>query len=452
LINKNLIPKEALMTLNNLQINGYCSYLVGGCVRDLLLNKQPKDYDICTIAKPEKVKSIFNKVIDTGIKYGTVTVLINNIPIEVTTYRTDGDYSDGRRPNKVEFGTDVVLDVSRRDFTINGLLYDGNNVIDHVEGLKDLIHKNIQAIGSPNYRFIEDALRMIRAIRFACQLNFNIEQETFKAISCHAPLILNVSWERIRDELIKILISNNPSKGIRLLQKTNLLRYILPELQDCYGFDQHNHHHHKDAFEHILKVVDSVPNNITIRLAALLHDIAKPKTFSIGEDGIGHFYSHHIEGAEMSKVILNRLKLDNKTIDDVFILIREHMSRYPKLRNASVKKLINRVGKDNVENLINLQIADIIGSNPPYDFTNVLEMKKEINRVLNEKEPISLKDVAINGDDLIELGMNPGPEMGNLLKKLLEIILINPNLNTKEELLEAAVKMRSARAGKHDTL
>lgn len=443
IINKDLIPIEVLSVLYDLQGKGYVSYLVGGCVRDLILGKTPKDYDICTVATPDEIKIVFKntKVIDTGLKYGTVTVLFNKVPIEVTTFRKDGNYSDGRRPDKVKFGTSILQDVERRDFTMNGLLFDGNKIYDYIKGENDLKRKKINTIGKPDDRFKEDSLRMLRAIRFSCQLGFSINPDVLLSIRRNRDLIKNVSQERIRDELIKILLSDYAIKGVELLKATELLKLILPELDKCIGFDQKNKHHRKNIYNHIIKVLDSVPNNLEVRLAALLHDIAKPITFTLGEDGEGHFYSHHLEGYSMTKTILKRLKFDNETIEKVAILVKEHMSRYPKLRSASVKKLIGRVGKENIENLINLQIADIIGSKPPYDFKNIIELQQEIERVLNEKEPISLKDLAINGNDLIKIGMKPGKDIGSLLKFLLSLILETPEFNIKENLLKQAKVM-----------
>lgn len=437
MIDKSKIPVEVLDVLNKLNTKGYISYLVGGCVRDLLLGKTPKDYDICTVAIPDEIKMVFsdNKVIDTGLKYGTVTVLTNNTPIEITTFRKDGNYSDGRRPDKVSFGTSVLQDIERRDFTINGLLFDGENIHDYTKGRTDIKKRRINTIGKADNRFREDSLRMMRAIRFSCQLEFEITQHVLDSIKKNSESIKNVSQERIRDELVKILLSNYPARGIELLKETDLLKYILPELDKCIGFDQKNKHHCKNVYSHILKVLDSVPNNLEIRLAALLHDIAKPVTFTIGEDREGHFYSHHTEGYGMTKGILKRLKFDNDTIQNVSILVKEHMSRYPKLRCSTVKKLINRVGKENMENLINLQIADIIGSKPPYDFEDIIELRKEVERIINAKEPLSLKDLAINGHDLMKLGMKPGKEMGLMLNYLMQIILEEPEFNTKDKLI-----------------
>jgi tRNA nucleotidyltransferase (CCA-adding enzyme) len=281
---------------------------------------------------------------------------------------------------------------------------------------------------------------MIRAIRFSCQLDFKIHYVTREGIAEHAELIKNVSQERIRDELIKILLSNKPSEGIFMLSKLGLLQYILPELQACVGFDQHNKHHRKNIFDHILKVLDNTPSVLNVRLASLFHDISKPETFTIGEDGVGHFYSHHKIGADKTREIMKRLKFDNETIDNVCILVYEHMSRFPKIREGSVKKLLRRIGEQNIDDLINLQIADIIGSKPPYDFEDVILLKNELKRIIETKEPISVKQLAVNGHDLIELGIEPSKRMGEILNELLQMVMEHPEANNKEHLLEIVKK------------
>ncbi len=444
------LPSYIRNIINVLNIYQYEAYVVGGAVRDALLGKEPKDYDIVTSAKPDKVIDIFEKlnyqVIPTGLKHGTVTVLDEGNPIEITTFRVDGKYSDNRSPDTVTFVETLEEDLSRRDITINAMAYHPDlGIIDYFSGESFLEQKCIKTVGNANERFKEDALRMMRVIRFACQLDFEIERYTFEGIQINAELIKNVSNERVRDELVKILLSDCPTKGIELLQKSGLLQYVLPELNKCVGFDQRNPHHNKDVFKHTLKVLENVPKNINIRLAALLHDIGKPTTFSVGEDGVGHFYSHHLKGYDLTQDILRRLKFDNKTVENVSILVKEHMSRYPHIRKSSIKKLINRIGKNNIDDLINLQIADIIGSIPPYDFKNVIDLKEEIYRVLNEKEPLSIKDLNINGYDLINIGMEPGKQMGEILNKLLEMVLENPDLNTKDILLEEAKRLREVK-------
>jgi len=441
MIDKSKIINEAFYVLNKLYEHKYESFLVGGCIRNMLLEKDVKDWDVTTQAKPSEVINIFEKehhVIPTGIKHGTVTVIINEIPIEITTYRTDGEYSNNRHPDSVKFVSIVKDDVDRRDFTINGLLYNGHDVVDCVGGLKDLNQRKIRAIGNADDRFSEDSLRMMRCIRFSCQLGFDIVKSTIQSIERNAELIKNVSKERIRDELIKILMSDKPSKGIGLLAKTNLLKYILPELQICVGFNQHNKHHNKNVFNHILKVLENTPAVLNLRLAALFHDVSKPETFSMDENG-GHFYSHHKVGADKTREIMKRLKFDNETIDNVCILVYEHMSRFPKLREGSVKKLLRRLEKHNVEDLINLMIADIIGSKPPYDFENVVLLKNELKRIIETKEPIAINQLAINGHDLIELGIKPGKRMGKILNELLQLAMDKPEMNTKDQLLSIAI-------------
>lgn len=320
------IPNYVEYVMIHLQENKYKVYLVGGGVRDIFNNKEPKDYDLTTSATPEQVKKLFRKVVSTGEKHGTVTVIVLGEHIEVTTLRRDGIYKDNRHPEEVMFTTGLKEDVARRDFTINSIAIDiDGNVYDYFNGLKDIENKIIRAVGDPDKRFNEDALRMIRAIRFSAQYDFDIEEETENSIIRNAYLIQMVSKERIRDELCKILISNYPGYGIEMLQKCNLLQYIIPELCECINFDQRNIHHDKNVFDHIISVLNYTPNILNVRLAALLHDIGKPMCFTIDENNQGHFYQHHIIGAEMTKSILERLKFDTKTINNVSILVKEHM-------------------------------------------------------------------------------------------------------------------------------
>ena len=274
-----MIPQKVEYILMHLEFNGYNAYLVGGSTRDIFNYKNPKDYDICSNATPEQVKKLFNKVILTGERHGTVTVILNGEHFEITTLRKDGIYKDNRSPEEVYFTSDLKEDVSRRDFTINSICIDVNrNVYDYFGGIKDIENKIIRAVGKAEDRYTDDSLRMLRAIRFSCQHNFTIEENTFQAIIKNAYLIQMISKERIRDELCKILMSDSPSKGIRLLQETGLLQYIIPELCECVGFKQYNIHHDKDIFEHILAVLDNTPKILEVRLGALLHDIAKSFT------------------------------------------------------------------------------------------------------------------------------------------------------------------------------
>ena len=437
-----MIPQKVEYILMHLEFNGYNAYLVGGSTRDIFNYKNPKDYDICTDATPKQVKSLFAKSYDTGLKHGTVTIVLKDEHYEVTTMRKEGAYKDNRSPEEVYFTNDLKEDVSRRDFTINSICIDVNrNVYDYFGGIKDIENKIIRAVGKAEDRYTDDSLRMLRAIRFSCQHNFTIEENTFQAIIKNAYLIQMISKERIRDELCKILMSDNPSKGIRLLQETGLLQYIIPELCECVGFEQHNIHHDKDVFEHTLSVLDNTPKILNVRLGALLHDIGKPKSFTLDDSNEGHFIGHHIEGEKVAEDILIRLKFDNKTINTVKILVRYHMDRYDKIRTTNIKKFINRVGVDNLNNLFELQIADILGSAKEYqDFSNVINLKEQCHRIINEKQPLTIKDLAINGKDLIYLGFKQGKEIGIALNWLLEMVLINPNLNNYEDLSEHIIR------------
>ncbi|NFI06173.1 HD domain-containing protein [Clostridium botulinum] len=445
MLNKNIkieIPKGVEYIINTLQENGYEAYIVGGAVRDSLLERKVNDWDITTSANPQEVVNIFEnlgyKIIPTGLKYGTVTILISSIGYEVTTFRVDGEYEDNRHPKEVKFTSNLREDLKRRDLTINAMAYnDKIGLVDYFHGLEDLNNKIIRCVGNSKDRFNEDSLRMLRCIRFASQLNFHMEESTKLNIRELSRNIANVSMERIRDELCKILVSSQPVYGIRNIVELNLIDYIIPELKACVGFEQHNIHHDKDVYGHILSVVENVPSKLELRLAALLHDIGKPKCFSIGDNGQGHFYGHQKISADMTKDILKRLKFDNKTIDKVDKLVYNHMARYNKLRTPNIKKFINKVGIDNLDDLFELQIADIKGSTKEYhSFDNVLNLKIKCEKILSEKQPLTIKDLDINGYDLMELGINQGKEIGIMLNKLLNIILENPNLNNKEDLIK----------------
>ncbi|NFB58270.1 HD domain-containing protein [Clostridium botulinum] len=445
MLNKNIkieIPKGVKYIINTLQENGYEAYIVGGAVRDSLLERKVNDWDITTSANPQEVVNIFEnlgyKIIPTGLKHGTVTILISSIGYEVTTFRVDGEYEDNRHPKEVKFTSNLREDLKRRDLTINAMAYnDKIGLVDYFHGLEDLNNKIIKCVGNSKDRFNEDSLRMLRCIRFASQLNFHMEESIKLNIRELSRNIANVSMERIRDELCKILVSSQPVYGIKNIVELNLMDYIIPELKVCVGFKQHNIHHDKDVYEHILSVVENVPNKLELRLAALLHDIGKPKCFSIGDNGQGHFYGHQKISADMTKDILKRLKFDNKTIDKVDKLVYNHMARYNKLRTPNIKKFINKVGIDNLDDLFELQIADIKGSAKEYhSFDNVLNLKIKCKKIISEKQPLTIKDLDINGHDLMKLGINQGKEIGIMLNKLLDIILENPNLNNKEDLIK----------------
>jgi tRNA nucleotidyltransferase (CCA-adding enzyme) len=436
------MPKEVKFIINTLYENNFEAYAVGGCVRDSILGRSANDWDITTNALPENIVTLFSHTIPTGIKHGTVTVMINNEAYEVTTYRIDGEYSDNRHPDEVIFTSSLEEDLARRDFTINAMAYnDIQSIVDPFTGMADLDNKLIKCVGYAHNRFNEDALRMIRAIRFSCQLGFDIDEETFNAIKLNAKLIENVSIERIREEFSKILLCEKPSLGLLHLKDSGLLQYFLPELTKAIGFDQKNPHHDKDIFTHTLAVIDYTPPELSVRLGALLHDIGKPASFSVDEKGIGHFYGHEIVGTEISEIILKRLKYDNATIKKVLIFVKEHMSRFSKLKPSSIKKLMIRVGVDNLNELFDLQIADIKASAPPHDLEPVEYLKRKTTKIINEKQPLTVKDLALTGADLIEIGFKADKKLGETLNHLLQIVLEKPELNTKEALLELASKV-----------
>lgn len=433
------IPSNVKYIIDEFYKNNYEAFMVGGCIRDALLCKVPKDYDIATSAKPEITEKLFKKTIPTGIKHGTVTVLIDNEPYEVTTYRTEGKYKDNRRPDEVYFVSDIKEDLSRRDFTINAFAYNSREGLkDFLGGLDDLNNSLIRSVGDANKRFNEDALRMLRAIRFSTQLNFDIEENTLNAIKNNKDLIKNISSERIRDELCKILVSKNVRKGLNLLEKCGLLQIIIPEIVPSIGFDQKNMHHFEDVFNHTISVIEKCPEDLTIRLAALLHDIGKPDVFFIDDNGNGRFFGHNTRSEKIARDVLNRLRFDNKTIKAVCILVREHMNVLDNASNLAIKRLINRVSKENIYSLLALQKADILSLNDPnVALYKVSDMKNKIDNIIDSNTPLTVKDLAIDGGILIkELNLKPGKIIGETLDYLLQLVLKDSSLNTTAILLE----------------
>lgn len=435
------VPQNVDFIIDKFYKNNYEAFMVGGCIRDALLNKQPKDYDIATSAKPEETIKLFEKTIPTGLQHGTVTILIDKDQFEVTTYRKDGDYKDNRHPDNVIFVSNIKDDLSRRDFTINAFAYNKKEGLkDFFNGKEDLKNKLIRSVGDPDRRFNEDALRMLRAIRFSSQLDFNIENKTLKSIAKNKDLIKNISIERIRDELCKILISNNPKKGLSLLKELGLIDYILPEILPCIDFKQNNPYHNEDVFSHILSVVENTPNNLIIRLSALFHDIGKPECFFLDDKGFGRFYRHDIKGEEITKKTLKRLRFDNKTINIVSKLVREHMHVLDSPSPNAIRRLISRVGQDNINLLFDLQEADIKSlSIKDEPLAKLYAMKSKATEILNSKNPLSVKDLDINGKILIlKLNLKPGKNIGKTLNHLLDMVIENPDLNTEAILLEEA--------------
>lgn len=437
------IPEYTNIVLDKLEKAGFEAFVVGGSIRDLLLNKRPSDFDVTTNATPDEVIEIFKdyRTILVGKEFGTVVVVQKEGNIEITTYRTEAEYIDGRRPSKVFFSDDITEDLSRRDFTVNAMAYNkSKGLIDPFNGLRDLKDKKIQSVGNPYDRFNEDHLRILRAIRFAGQLQFQIESDTYKACKEMSHLLKTVSGERIQQELYKIVLSKRPSYGINLMKELGALEIIIPEFKDTFGFNQKTPYHDKDVFSHILCVVDNTSNILVLRLAALFHDIAKPKTFFLDEDNIGHFYGHHKEGEKITKEVLTRLKCSKYIIDTVSNLVREHMIDYNKIKDKGLKRLINRIGEDETFYLLDLKKADRLCSRNPKDIQSVLRKKYTVQRIFIEDEAYDKKQLEINGNDIIELGYKQGKQIGEILDFLMEKVLENPSLNKKEILVELVDK------------
>ncbi|NKF07918.1 CCA tRNA nucleotidyltransferase [Clostridium gasigenes] len=435
------IPQDVKNIIDKFYKNEHRAFLVGGCVRDSILQTIPNDYDITTSALPDETINLFEKTIPTGLQHGTVTVLINKEPYEVTTFRTDGDYKDNRRPDSVSFVSDIVEDLSRRDFTINALAYNHyDGLIDCFNGLKDIESKIIKCVGNPDKRFNEDALRMLRAIRFSCQLDFIIESETYESIKRNYKLVENISSERVRDELCKILISKNSTKGLELLKATRILEIILPDINNLVEYTPKCNNHNRDVFKHTLKVIDNTYSNLILRLSALFHDVGKINTMTFLENGHCYFPKHSIESAIMTKSILTKLAFDNITINRVCSIIYEHLvlnvSYMP--TDGEIKRLINKVGSENISLLYDLQRADINALWDPVPFLKKVDFMNERTQViLANKEPLIIKDLNITGTFLMsELNLKPSKLIGELLNFLLEKVLDNSSLNTKSTLLQ----------------
>jgi tRNA nucleotidyltransferase (CCA-adding enzyme) len=425
-------------------------FLVGGAVRDALLKRPVKDFDLATDAAPDEVMRIFRRTVPTGIKHGTVTVLTQDGQYEVTTFRQDGTYLDHRRPESVSWTSDIDVDLSRRDFTMNAIAYNlaTHALHDPFAGKSDLDRRIIRAIGDPGERLREDALRILRAVRLAAQLGFSIEVATFRAMKESASLIVNISSERIRDEFSKILGTEEPSAGLMSLGELGLLTLIVPELEACRGIAQPSLHCF-DVLTHSLYACDGAPaDNQTVRLAALFHDIGKPPTRALNDRGELCFYTHEEAGAAMARAILFRLRYPGAMIEAVTHLIACHMWSYDGTwKDAAVRRFVQRVGRENLSHLFALRLADQYGMcRQPADPASLNAMKERIETVLAASAVLSLKDLAVNGRDLMaELRLSEGLTIGVILNFLLESVLDDPSLNTKDRLMLLARRFREER-------
>ncbi len=429
------LSSEVKFVLNRLNEAGYEAYLVGGSVRDFLLNKHNKDIDITTNAIPEEVKRIFVDfpVIDTGIKHGTVTILYNNLPIEITTYRIDGEYQDSRHPKEVKFTSSLKEDLSRRDFTINAMAYN-NELIDYYGGRDDLKNKMLRAVGNPNKRFEEDALRILRGLRFASNLGFSIEEKTILAMRENKLLLKNISSERIQNELNAILLGDYV-KDV-MLDYYDIFEVILPEITPCVCFDQHNSHHIYDVYAHIIVAVSSAVKDKVVRLALLFHDLGKPESFSLDENKNGHFYRHAEKSEIIARNILNRLKYDNESKRQILTLIRYHDAI---LQDdvKQVKRWLNRLGEDMFRKLIEVQIGDNFAQHPKHRDRQVTlnNIKKLIDQIIAENNCFSLRQLAVNGYDMIELGYEKF-QIKSALQYLLNAVINNEVENERDKLIK----------------
>lgn len=438
------IPEKVQYIIDTLVDHGFEAYAVGGCVRDMILGKNPEDWDITTSAKPFEVKKVFKRTVDTGIEHGTVTVLLDKDHYEVTTYRLDGIYEDNRRPKEVSFTSSLEEDLKRRDFTINAMAYNPQlGIVDLFGGVKDLKNRLIRCVGNPMERFDEDALRILRAVRFSAQLDFQIEEATKLAIKEKAGLLKNISAERIRMELTKLLVSDNPDR-LRLLYELGISKVILPEFDRMMTTPQKNIHHAYSVGEHTIKAVSAVAGSVSenrfsarertiLRWTMLLHDIEKPSTITLGKDGQNHFYGHQEKGAATAKRILKELKFDNDTLNAVVHLVKWHDYRFD-LTPKGMRKAAAKIGKEYMDLLFEVNYADTCGKNPETNkdkFKKLEEAKALYKEIIEKNECVSLRDLKVSGKDLIEAGFKPGKSMGIILNRLLETVIADPSLNHK---------------------
>ena len=442
-----VLPKKVNKIIRTLQDAGYEAYAVGGCVRDSLLGKTPNDWDITTSADPYEVKSLFRRTFDTGIKHGTVTVLMGNDSYEVTTYRIDGLYEDSRHPKEVTFTSDLKEDLLRRDFTINAMAYNESaGLVDEFNGLKDLENGTIRAVGNARERFSEDALRILRALRFSAQLDYEIEDGTREAIRELAPTLSNISAERIRTELMKLLGSDHPD-NIRDGYELGITRVILPEFDLMMETPQNTPYHSWNAGEHTLRaIIEAVKEDHVfsqkdmgyIRLALLFHDMGKPASRTTDENGRDHFYGHPEKSEEIARDIMKRLKFDNETIKKVCPLVRYHDTK-PKLTPYDIRKFMVRVGPELMDMLFVVKRADMNAhSDYRRDEREAYEkgLEAACRETVENGDCLSLKELAVNGKDLIGAGLKPGKAIGDALEAMLEYVLKDPSRNSKEKLMQ----------------
>lgn len=440
------IPSDANELIHTLQNHGNSAYVVGGCVRDSIIGRQIHDWDICTSATPDEMLEIFKdkKVIETGLKHGTITVVVKGESYELTTFRIDGKYSDSRRPDSVIFTSSLIEDLKRRDFTINAMAYnDDEGLIDPFGGLEDIEYKKIQCVGSAKDRFGEDALRILRAIRFASQLEFVMTPETSYEINKQYKNLKNISIERINSEFCKIAASRDFC--VEMVLYKDVFALFIPELKDMFEFQQNNPYHDYDVYSHTVHSIEHCKSdNLVVRLAVFFHDIGKPHSFQDGEDGIRHFKGHGKVSADITDNIMKRLKFDNETRNNVVELVYYHDATF-EVGKKYVRRWINKIGVEQFRRLLEVRKADILGQKEFYEqyrINKVNNIKQILEEVLQEETCFTLKDLAVNGNDLMSIGYKENKELGNTLNELLRLVIDEECPNKKEKLLEVAIERR----------
>lgn len=428
--------------LNTLEEHGYQAYCVGGCVRDALLGLQPKDFDICTSALPQQIINCFpnEKVLKTGIKHGTVTLLLQGEPFELTTFRIDGDYTDNRHPDQVEFVSSIAEDLRRRDFTVNAMAYSPKRgLVDLFGGQQDLKDKRIRGVGNTAKRFEEDGLRILRALRFAARYNFTLEEKTSKAVIEKKHLLNRIAKERIYKELAAIITA--PFVKPILLTYADVFAICIPPLEPMFGFNQHNPHHCYDVWTHTVHALVNAPQDIVIRLALLFHDIGKPQCFTLDKQGIGHFYGHAVQSAKIAREVLTALRVDNRTKEQVVILVENH-DRMIEPTPKAVRRMLVNMGEQSLRNLFIVKECDTMGLAKAIRaprLAEIAQLKEVLKTVLETENCFALKDLSLNGKDIMALGISEGEQVGSILHTLFTMV-VNEEIENEKECLLAKAK------------
>lgn len=439
--NRIKLPEKVKLIIQRITDAGFEAYAVGGCIRDSLLMRTPDDWDITTSATPFQIKALFSHTVDTGIRHGTVTVLTGGEGFEVTTYRIDGEYEDNRHPSEVIFTPSLEEDLKRRDFTINAMAYnEKDGLVDLFDGINDIQRGLIRCVGDPARRFSEDALRIMRAVRFSAQLGYQIDEPTREAIRRLAPNLKHISAERIQTELVKLVMSPHP-EYLKTAYELGITKVVFPEFDKCMEMPQNNPHHCFGVGEHTLESMKAVPADRILRLTMLFHDIGKPETVTVDEEGISHFHGHPAISEEIGRKVLRRLKFDNRTVDQVTRLVRYH-DYYVEPSQRCVRRAIMKVGEDIFPLFLQVKKADMEAQSS-YQREEKEENLKEVSRIyeqiLAQKQCVSLKTLDVTGRDLMEqTGMLPGKRIGEVLKYLLDFVVDDPARNQKEILLKEA--------------